>query len=41
VCAEAAREVGISDPVWPEPARLPALVRMVTDRLSGDAPGRR
>ena len=35
VCAEAAREVGIHQPVWPEPFRLPPLVRLVTERLLG------
>lgn len=35
VCAEAAREVGIADPVWPDPPRLPAMVRQITERLSG------
>jgi len=34
VCAEAAREEGIAHPEWPSPARLPALVRMVTAYLS-------
>ena len=34
VCAEAAREVGISDPVWPDPPRLPAMVRQITEHLS-------
>lgn len=34
VCAEAAREVGIADPVWPDPPRLPAMVRQITERLS-------
>jgi uroporphyrinogen-III synthase len=33
VCAEAAREMGIAEPVWPEPFRLPPMVRMVADRL--------
>lgn len=33
VCAEAAYEVGIEHPVWPEPFRLPPLVRMVAERL--------
>lgn len=35
VCAEAAREVGIEDPLWPDPPRLPAMVRQVTERLAG------
>jgi uroporphyrinogen-III synthase len=34
VCAEAAREEGIERPVWPEPPRLPAMVRQVTERLA-------
>lgn len=40
VCAEAAREVGIQRPVWPEPFRLPPMVRLVAERLLGteDAP---
>ncbi|MBW3556340.1 MAG: uroporphyrinogen-III synthase [Actinobacteria bacterium] len=33
VCAEAAHEVGIEHPVWPEPFRLPPLVRLVAERL--------
>jgi len=33
VCAEAAREEGIERPLWPEPPRLPAMVRQVTERL--------
>lgn len=35
VCAEAAREEGIEHPLWPEPPRLPAMVRQVTERLQG------
>ena len=35
VCAEAAVEEGIENPVWPEPNRLPMLVRQLTDLLSG------
>jgi uroporphyrinogen-III synthase len=34
VCAEAAREVGITDPLWPDPPRLPAMVRQLTERLA-------
>ncbi len=30
VCAEAAREVGIKDPLWPDPPRLPAMVRQLS-----------
>lgn len=35
VCAEAAYEEGIADPVWPEPNRLTMLVRQVTGLLAG------
>lgn len=35
VCAEAAREEGIADPIWPEPNRLTMLVRQVTELLAG------
>ena len=35
VCAEAAREEGITAPVWPEPNRLTMLVRQVSDLLGG------
>lgn len=34
VCAEAAREEGIDEPVWPEPNRLTMLVRQVTELLT-------
>jgi uroporphyrinogen-III synthase len=37
VCAEAATEEGISRPVWPDPPRLVALVKLVTENLSGGA----
>ena len=33
VCAEAAREEGVERPLWPEPPRLPTMVRQVTERL--------
>ncbi|MDQ6725973.1 MAG: uroporphyrinogen-III synthase [Actinomycetota bacterium] len=33
VCAAAAREEGVADPLWPDPARLGAMVRQVTARL--------
>ncbi len=33
VCAEAAREEGIEHPLWPEPPRLPAMVRQITEHL--------
>lgn len=40
VCAEAARDVGIDDPLWPDPPRLPAMVRKITEHLAeGPAPG--
>ncbi len=34
VCAAAAREVGIAEPRWPEPPRLPAMVRQVGQLLA-------
>ena len=37
VCAAAAVEVGIEHPVWPEPPRLPAMARQVTQHLLGAA----
>lgn len=40
VCAEAALECGIARPVWPEPNRMPAMVRQVTERLAGETPNR-
>jgi uroporphyrinogen-III synthase len=33
VCAEALVEEGVTDPIWPEPFRLPPMVRLVADRL--------
>lgn len=39
VCAEAARDVGIERPVWPEPPRLPAMARQVTEHLVTHAAG--
>jgi uroporphyrinogen-III synthase len=33
VCAEAARQEGIDHPLWPDPPRLPTMVRQVTERL--------
>ena len=33
VCAAAAREEGIEQPLWPEPPRLVAMVRQVAERL--------
>jgi uroporphyrinogen-III synthase len=35
VCAEAAREEGIERPVWPEPPRLPAMVRQLGEVVQG------
>lgn len=35
VCAEAAREEGISEPVWPDPPRLGAMIQLVTLQLAG------
>lgn len=37
VCAAAATEVGITHPHWPEPPRLPAMARQITEHL-GPAP---
>jgi uroporphyrinogen-III synthase len=37
VCASAATEVGIGAPLWPEPARLPAMVRQLVDHLRPDS----
>lgn len=34
VCAAAATDEGLDNPLWPDPPRLPALVRQVTERLS-------
>ena len=34
VCAAAAREEGIERPLWPEPPRLVAMVRQVTEQLA-------
>jgi uroporphyrinogen-III synthase len=34
VCASAATEEGIRGPIWPDPPRLPAMVRQVTARLA-------
>jgi uroporphyrinogen-III synthase len=33
VCAEACTEEGLHDVVWPEPFRLPPMVRLVADRI--------
>lgn len=40
VCASAATEEGIDAPIWPDPPRLPAMVRQLTARLSPEEPGR-
>ena len=37
VCAEAACAEGIREPLWPDPARLPAMVRLAAEHLT--APG--
>lgn len=34
VCADAARDEGIEEPVWPDPPRLPGMVRTVEERLA-------
>ena len=34
VCASAATEVGIEAPIWPDPARLTAMVRQLSARLA-------
>jgi uroporphyrinogen-III synthase len=34
VCASAANDEGVDTPLWPDPPRLPALVRQVTERLN-------
>ena len=33
VCASAARDEGIDDPLWPDPPRLPAMVKQLMSRL--------
>ena len=33
VCASAARDEGVESPLWPEPPRLPAMVRQLAARL--------
>jgi uroporphyrinogen-III synthase len=35
VCAEAARDEGITRPLWPDPPRLSAMVRLVVSELAG------
>ena len=39
VCGEAARDEGLSRPVWPEPPRLPAMVRLLAAQLGPIVPG--
>lgn len=34
VCATAANDEGVEHPVWPDPPRLPAMVRQVVERLA-------
>jgi uroporphyrinogen-III synthase len=38
VCAEAAVDVGLTTMIWPEPFRLPPMVRLVADRLGVEPP---
>jgi uroporphyrinogen-III synthase len=38
VCARALHEVGVDDPVWPEPNRLPPMVRLLAERLGAAPP---
>ena len=38
VCAEAGVEVGLTSMVWPEPFRLPPMVRLVAERLGAGDP---
>jgi uroporphyrinogen-III synthase len=35
VCASAATEEGVEAPIWPDPPRLPAMVRQLVGRLAG------
>lgn len=37
VCAEAGAEAGLTDMVWPTPFRLPAMVRLVAERVGPPA----
>lgn len=37
VCAEAGAEVGLTEMVWPTPFRLPAMVRLVAERVGPPA----
>ncbi len=34
VCASAATEEGVEEPIWPDPPRLTAMVRQLTARLA-------
>ena len=34
VCASAAREEGVESPIWPDPPRLPAMVRQLTAHVA-------
>jgi uroporphyrinogen-III synthase len=36
VCAEAGADAGLTTMVWPEPFRLPPMVRLVAERLGAD-----
>ncbi|HEX3621249.1 MAG TPA: uroporphyrinogen-III synthase [Acidimicrobiales bacterium] len=36
VCASAATDEGVRQPLWPDPPRLPALIRQLTERLNRD-----
>ena len=37
VCAEAGAEIGLTSMVWPEPFRLPPMIRLVAERLGVDS----
>ena len=39
VCAEAGTEVGLTSMVWPEPFRLPPMVRLVAEHLGATSAG--
>ncbi len=38
VCAEAATAVGVTRPVWPDPPRLAAMVRLLAARIGREKP---
>lgn len=40
VCAAAAREEGVNDPLWPDPPRLAAMVKQLMTRLDTGPEGR-